>query len=515
MVRTRYSENRKSRELPQKTKIFFYTLAGTFFFIIAIWLTRPLWHWLFMMFYVYPVIIEVFVIATIISGLYWHFIGHDAGTIFVVIAIIGLIAGGVFAGIFSQTYLSDNLAVSEISELPNSELDTIRIMPLTVSERYARDALQYPRYKLGTGDIVFINRTPHWEYTLIPDGFINVFKLKNRGAVYVDMTTTQKNTQIIEQYMQIGEGMAISDWISWKLYKEQYWVTYEDTYVIPYENDLYIAVPIVSYSVKYRDLMLYTVPQWGGIALINSAGNIQFLKPSEALENPVLKEQKLFPEKLTRYYVNSFRYKHGIVNKWFYHVEQLEIAEVPGQKNEQPFLINTDEGMKWIITCEPYGEAHGIFKIYVMDARTGAIQSVTQSKQAALLGPVKSTDYLRKANPIVDWSRFILVEPIPVILNNTLYWHVRVVPDDASGISYTAMVDALTTDVAELKTEKELRDYITGEHITDISPEFNEEAAIVIIIQEDGIEKNRIEVYPNQTFVVIPIDKDEKGSSTN
>jgi hypothetical protein len=329
------------------------------------------------------------------------------------------------------------------------------------------------------------------------------------------MTTTQKNTQIIEQYMQIGEGMAISDWISWKLYKEQYWVTYEDTYVIPYENDLYIAVPIVSYSVKYRDLMLYTVPQWGGIALINSAGNIQFLKPSEALENPVLKEQKLFPEKLTRYYVNSFRYKHGIVNKWFYHVEQLEIAEVPGQKNEQPFLINTDEGMKWIITCEPYGEAHGIFKIYVMDARTGDIQSFTQSKQAALVGPVKSTDYLRKANPIVDWSRFILVEPIPVVLNNTLYWHVRVVPDDASGISYTAMVDALTTDVAELKTEKELRDYLTGEHITDISPEFKEGAAIVIIIQEDGIEKNRIEVYPNQTFVVIPIDKDEKGNSTN
>jgi len=39
---------------------------------------------------------------------------------------------------------------------------------------------------------------------------------------------------------------------------------------------------------------------------------------------------------------------------------------VLGQQNEQPLLVVTKEadgqGMKWFIACEPFGEAHGIYK---------------------------------------------------------------------------------------------------------------------------------------------------------
>ncbi|GAH45844.1 unnamed protein product, partial [marine sediment metagenome] len=62
---------------------------------------------------------------------------------------------------------------------------------------------------------------------------------------------------------------------------------------------------------------------------------------------------------------------------------------------------NGAAGMKWFIACEPYGAAHGIYKIFLIDARTGEISFNKQPKAEALIGPVKACDYVRKSNPIV------------------------------------------------------------------------------------------------------------------
>ncbi len=480
---------------------------------ILVWFTRPLWHWFFMFAYVNPSFWMSIILAIVISGIYYHrkrddlYVGANTIGVGIAVVVIGWCIFGPFQVMYPQCYLAENLEMTEITELPNVIPETVRVMPYAVSERYAKDALQYPRYRLGTGDITFINQTPCWAYPLIPDGFINYFKLKDKGAVYVDMTTSAKNTRIIEQDMQMGEGMGITDWYRWKLYKEKYWVNYEDPYFILSNQNLYIAVPIVSYEYHWRFPTLYTVPKWSGIALIDHMGNIEFLTPEQAQKHHVLKDQKLFPERLSRYYINSLRYENGIINRLFYHYEQLEIAEVYGQQNEQPFLIMTEEGMKWFIACEPYGEAHGIFRVYMIDARTGDIQFYERPKAEALIGPVKACDYLRKSNPIVDWSRFVPVEPIPVIDNHKLYWHIRVIPEDASGVSYTAMVDAQTADVFELKTDTAIKRFIQEGYENEYEPVEEKEGegvVAIIIIQEDGREKQRIEIYRNQTFVVIP-----------
>ena len=514
-----------------------------------VWISRPIWHWFFMWGYVNPAVWEPILLAAIvcliISGVgaviaklvkrrydreiqeirekpqksFTEYdlrrkkereirdLREDCKTAMLVFASAVVIGGWIVIGPLQVTYpqchLAQTLEVSEIAELPDIEPSTVRIMPMAVSQRYAKDALQYPRHKLGTGDIAFVNGTPNWIYGIIPNGPINFFVIKDKGAAYVDMTTSVKNVKITEKDMEIGEGMGIRDWYKWRLYKEKYWIDCEEPYFIPTsEGELYLAVPLVRYEYHWRFPAFYTVPRWAGTALIHSDGDIEFLTPEQALAHPVLKDQKLFPEKLSRYYINSFRYTHGIKNRLFFHEEQLEISEVAEQENIQPFLVVTKDGPKWFIACEPWGEAYGIFRIYLTDARTGKIQLYERPKVEALTGPVKAIDYVRKQNPIIDWTRMAPVEPIPLIREGRLYWQIKIIPEDAAGIAYTAMVDALTVEVIELKRDEEIRQFIEGVLEIPTTPIVNVTA--IVIIQEDGREIQRIPLYENQTVLVIP-----------
>lgn len=497
MRATKEVNNKSMGNKIKKNVVFVF---GFVFLACLIWISRPLWHWFFMFTYKNPAFWVPLLLGGIIYAIYNIYRRSEkrgkeekppykkkkssttytkdsemavvAPAIIIILIIIGWAILGPFQAMYSQCYLARHLDTEEIIELPDMDPSVVRIMPQFVAERYARDALQYPRFKLGTADIAFVAEKPCWVFPLIPDGSINFFVLKDKGAAYVDMNTSRKSTHIVEKDMEIGPGMGIRDWYKWKLYKEKYWVDYEDPYFVPVDEELYIAVPIVSYEYRWRFPTLYTIPKWSGTALINSEGEIEFLTPEEVLEHSVLKDQKLYPERLTRYYVNSFRYVHGIVNKLFYHREQLEIAEVPGQQNEQPFLVVTKEangaaGMKWFIACEPYGAAHGIYKIFLIDARTGEISFNKQPKAEALIGPVKACDYIRKSNPIVDWNRMIPVEPIPAVSNGKLYWEVRVIPNDGSGIAYTAFVDSDTSDVTELHTDKAIAEFIAGKYMEE------------------------------------------------
>ena len=434
--------------------------------IFLAWITRPWWHWFFMWVYRNPAVWEALILIGLIFGIIsWLRKGNIKDTLFKgtgILLLIGFIVVVILLAVFqkwySQSYLAQNLQVKEITKLSEIDPNFVRITPLKVAERYAMDALQYPRYTLNKPDIAMVEDKPFWVFALIPDGLINAFKIKDKGALYVDMTTSEKNARVIEKDLEIGPGMLITDSIYWNIFKRKYWIDLEDLYLIPHADDLYIAVPYITYEFRFRFPTFFPVPRWGGTILVHSNGEMEFLNPSQAREHPVLAEQKIFPEKLTRYYINSFRYLHGIVNRLFYHQEQLEIADVPEQANPQPFLVKTKEGLKWFVACEPFGKAHGIFRVYQIDARTGEIEFAKYSAEEMLLGPVKSSNYVRKENPIIDWSRMMPVEPIPIVLNGILYWEVRIIPNEGSGVAYTAFVNSLSGEVIEFETDEEIRD---------------------------------------------------------
>jgi hypothetical protein len=338
--------------------------------------------------------------------------------------------------------------------------ENLRLMPELVARRYARDALQLSQYKLGTEHIALVNGKLAFTFPLVPDGLVLMFTAKNAGMTYVDTTTQERNSHIVWKEMAIGEGMKITDSLWWNLFRVRYWVSTEEPYYIPQGDEIYTVVPAIAYDYGFRWGLIYTVPVFAGSFVVDTRGRIDLVFPAEALQHPVLRDNLIFPEHLARTYVNAYQYKHGVINRFFLHRDQIDIQDVG--ENKQPFLMHTAAGLKWFISTEPYGESHGIFKIFLVDARTGKIELFELPEDQVLTGPVRALDYVRRANPLVDWSLFRMVEPLPVVKDGLLYWKTAVIPEDYAGIAYQAFVDSRTNEVVELRTDEEVAAFLAG-----------------------------------------------------
>lgn len=437
-------------------------------------ISSPLYHGILLGFYINPYIIEGIIIAAILGILTAFIVKHTFGRplfvfliTFLISFVVVLMVLSVFSG-YANCAIVEEYDVAEIFELPEMDQEYLRITPKKVAYRYMSDASQYPRHKpYSPVDLILIDGTPYWSTVLSPDGIFNYYNIKDIGSIYVDMSTMDKNVEIKEQTLETSPGIGLKDNDVWRILTEhKYYITLERPMVFVYQNDTYIMRPYIEYEQRFTFPLWYTIPKWGGVFLIDQEGNIQDMTPEEARNSEILQGQKLYPEKLATYYVESQNYwkaktegyLSAIVNLLIDHDQQIEIIDVSDQGNEQPFLINTLDGLKWTISVEPYGNAHGIYRIYLLDARTGSIEYMQFSGEE--IGPVRACDYVRKDNPIVDWDRFDVIEPIPVLPNGELYWEIRVSSNDGSGISYIAFVHPVTGNVIRCESDLQVRDFI-------------------------------------------------------
>jgi hypothetical protein len=460
-----------------KQKSLLKRIAVVLIIVGILWYFRPWLHDSLMLFYVNPVIIEIFVVWLLIhklvsgskrfkSGVFTSTenqleVGISTNTLISLSLLFTLLIFGVVFTIFMpKIHVANEIEYSKIDKLPETK-HNIRLMPYEVAYRYSKDSLQLSQFKLGTGNIALIgeNKTLAWMFPLIPDGFILQFILKNKGIVWVDATTQEKNSRMVWKDLEIGEGMQITDNLYWNIFKKKYWIDLDDPYYVVKDNEIYTVVSAISYSFHHNFGLLYTAPRFEGVFLIDSKGEIKFLRPEEAATNEILRGNRIFPEKLARFYVEAYAFKRGLINYLFIHEDQIDIQDV-SVRNRQPFLMYTEQGLKWFISTEPYGESHGIFKIFLVDAINGEIDMYELPEDETLTGPVKACDFVRRANPIVDWTRFIMVEPLPFISDETLWWKIAVIPKDAAGIAYQAFVNSKTNEVIELRDEKEIREFI-------------------------------------------------------
>jgi hypothetical protein len=290
-----------------------------------------------------------------------------------------------------------------------------------------------------------------------------------------------------------------------------YLVEYEDPFMVVHEDSQYIAVPYTKPEFHWLPLP-YTTPEWGGVVLIDSDGEITDLSPAEAREHPVLKDQKLYPFDLAREKVAATKYRNGIVNTFTSHEDEIEVAPVPGEDNDQPFLVFTEGGPEYVVAVEPYGQAQGLKEVWTVDGRTGEYEVYRPDQ--SLFGARKATDYVRQAARTTDWNRFTPSEPIPVVIDDQLYWEVRVVPEDSSGIAYIAFVNARSTDVHEVSTTEEVTAFLEGERVRtgqggDDVTDGRAPTLVVERVAPNGTVVETMEVYGNETVRVV------QGNATN
>lgn len=492
-------------------------IVPTVIFASLIYFFRPWIHSVAMAFYVNPFLIEGVLIAGGLS--YYIFSKTDFAEgeenrpakialnmrTFSIVFISFIVIGGVLNTAYTNVSMANDLEsnVSEIDALPDIDNENPRILPRTVGTEFAENSLQEPRHRLADSDIAINdNGTPKWSFPLQPDGGLNKYIIKQKGLALVDMTTSSSNVSYSDGEMDVGIGMRIFDNINWQQRKERFWVNYEDHFALEHEGENYIATPYVEYDFRFKFPIIYTVPEWGGVALTDQSGNIEYIEKEDIEENEVLQDQRNYPYELARNYVSSMEYREGVINKWFLHENQLEVAEVPGFDNDQPFMILTEDNPELFVATEPYGQASGLFEIWTIDAVTGKYEVYRLDRDKGLIGANRAVNFVRQANSRVNWADrdsdtgFSPIEPLPVIVDDKLYWQVRVVPLDSAGIAFTSFVDAESSNVYTAQDDEDIVNFLEGERI-DETPAMNEtnqtqEGEIEITIVEDGEEVDTI-----------------------
>lgn len=394
----------------------------------------------------------------------------------------GLILAPVVGSIYAQTDMAGEVSndVEPITELPEVDSQEPRALPQAVASNYARNSLQTPRYNLAGGDITMINGTPHWSYSLAPDGLYNSWRIQQDGAVYVRMTTQDKDVTVARDAFTYGQGMMVFDNYKWQMLRDDYTHAYTDPFVVKHDDSLLMVVPYVDHDHRFRLTpvpQVYSVPEFGGVKVIHQDGTIEDLSPEEARADARLREQNFYPYSLAHFKVNSMRYQHGALNKWFTHRDQLQLAEVPGQGNGQPFTVMTEErGLTYFFAAEPWGEdTHGVYQVWVVDARSGEMERITYDTQNSLLGPAKATRFVRQEHPNYQWvsggegdtGNIEVSEPLPVVVDGTLYWQVFVVPTDSAGVAQVSYVNSETGAVTSVETDGQIQAFLEGRTVPD------------------------------------------------
>ncbi len=446
----------------------------------AIWFTRPWWHGLiYGLTFIQPGPLWGGLLAGASLAGGWILARFDVGgdlpwqkasaRLAAVFLVLGFIVFPVLGNLYQGAALAERTddRAAELERLPSVEPSAPRILPKSVGTQFASNSLQFPRHTLAGADIAFVNGTPTWSFALRPDGAVNTLIAQQAGAAFVDMTTTEKKIQIVERPMACGPGMQITDNLAWVLHKERFFADYQDPFYLLHQGELYGAIPMVEYEHRWRFPTFYSVPVFAGVALIDEACEITMLDPEEAAEHPVLEGQPFYPYDLARQEVNSMRYVNGILNKLFTHEGELELAPVPGEGNDQPFTVLTEDGIRYFLAAEPFGKAEGVFQVWTLDARTGEAAVLKLDPGSSLLGPSKAAQFLRKDNPRVDWSRMTVSEPVPTVVDDVLYWHVKAVPRDSAGVAFTAFVNADTGNVTEASTVRDVVRFLRGQPIDD------------------------------------------------
>ena len=456
------------------------------------------------------------------------------GTVFALAVVIGVVYS-VPAGLVAESTLADRtMADSEpIDGFPEVNADNPRIVPRAVADVQTRGSTSYRTHRLGPSDIARMeDGTLAWSYAIEPDGARNKLLSNQRGVLLSDMTRMENRTitAFDDQQFAVGEGMYLQRGADWNLKSTDFLARYYDDAVeFTHDGTAYMYYPKTGHEWQLTPIP-HTVPVWEGGALISPDGTITHLTPDEAQASEVLAGQRLYPLYNTDREMESLGFRNGIINQLPVvgkHENEVEVAGLPaGAGNDQPFVIDlAGERLSYVTAMEPYGEdSRGLDEIFFVDASTGETRYFA-SEGETLTGPERAMGIVRSADSQTGWGdNFVVVEPVPVFINDDLWWHSKVVPTDNTDISRNVFVNADSGEAVELGTTEAVRSFLAGEDIdgnegveTEPAPDSSGVDYYIVITDSNGEEIERIPVGPgeNPRIEYVPAGDTDDGSENS
>ena len=167
---------------------------------------------------------------------------------------------------------------------------------------------------------------------------------------------------------------------------------------------------------------------------------------------------RIFPDTQARRVQDAYQYERGLWNAWFVHEDQTRITDT--EVNRQPYLIDFDRrpGPQWVSVAEPYGRAFAASAIFLTDATTGRTRIWRVPRRTSLSGNRRALQAVRAVSiPGIDFGdgtpgsgNFRVVEPRPVFVGGRVVYLSSIIPNSANAVSKTVVVDAETNKLVAI-----------------------------------------------------------------
>lgn len=449
-------------------------VVGLVVVLVLTWLVSPVFHGLAMALYVNWPFLLVVVVGVVLGTYLWRIGDKDPAKIVVVVATIAALAYLVTASPLQDLKYLASIEAEEIKEMPDTT--AIRFLPYDVAARFGQNTQDDSTLVLGEFEPLDNGEGGiDWVAPRVPNGPYNSIAENQDGVMVIQ---PDGSAEVVNQEFRRGEGMALYRNVEWKLKRKKFFAHHTNQYYVLDGEKLLGIVPYISYSFSFPVM----VPRWGGVLVVHPDGEIENLSPEEAIRDGRFEGERLYPEQLARKVGDVWKYRKGYWNTWFAHKDEAQIPQIdapenqnasveqpaapPGTStNQMPFLIPTGEGPQWFSAAEPYGRSFSMYRGIYSDAHSGEVTYFKPDTGSALIGVNKALDYAKATFPNYQWGlNAVILEPRPVVKDQTLYWMATITNADNAGVNQTVMVNASEQgEVTVLETYEDVVAFVEGE----------------------------------------------------
>ena len=457
-------------------------LVGLAVVLLFAWLISPAFHGLLMALYVNWPFFLVTLGGSLLAVYLWSIGDKDPAKLVAFVAVVAAVAYTFTAEPLRDLKYLDSIEPIEIEEMPDTT--GVRYLPYEVAARFGQNTQDDSTLVLGDFEPLDNEEGGiDWVAPREPNGVWNSFINNQDGATIIK---PDGSAELVSQEFKRGEGMALHRNVAWTLKRERFFVDHTNQYYVLHDGELLGLVPYVSYKFSFPVM----IPQWGGVMVVHPDGEVEDLSPEEAINDGRFEGERLYPEQLARKVGDVWKYRNGYWNTWSAHEDEAVIPEIgatdevnssggKGAKkssgasstnqastnNQMPFLIPTEEGPQWFLAAEPYGGSFSLYRAIYINAHDGEVTYFRPDTGSALIGVNKGLDYARATFPNYQWGRnAILLEPRPVIKDETLYWMATITNADTAGVNKTVMVNSAEQgEVTVLESYEDVMAFVEGE----------------------------------------------------
>ncbi len=392
-----------------------------------------------------------------------------------------LLVGGLIAYVFAYaTVASDSPSKIEVIKLKKPlDMLTARLIPLYTAYAYATSMLQTPTHTIyedetyvyydSEGNIIF-------NWIVEPEGFWNEISREPLGVVLVNGSVYPPKVIVVKHRMAWGlHRLVLTPFYVDTLWREiklrvgpSARVLMKCNVEVLRNGVPYILIPIASWEVGPTT----SVPVPLGFAVIAPNGSIDVLSFRQALHNPLFRGVPLVPDVIAREWVMIYRYYTGFWNVVLYH-NTFTIRNVG--TNPQPYLMmGPHHRLYWVFIAEPPGTTYAARYIMYVNASDPHPHILIYRLPKPAIGISRVASFIKQKHPRYDWSQFTVEEPMPVILNGTLYWKAVVTTRDGRGLISIDFINAYNGSVLSVEpngtiTMQEVLKYVLSGRVGNLT----------------------------------------------